>query len=182
MAKAKEVKDTKYSDENNAKRGNRYTTEQKLQCLMVLQANKFSLNKTSKQTGVADVTLKAWLATFGEELFGNAKEAEIQAETQVMASLIPAYQEKMQKDKAAFLTLAYEVKLNTLRKIQSKLARTNRVWDLVNIVRVLDKATYEAEKGLTPNPPAAPNFGNQQVNLFTQIHNKYSLPIPDEDE
>ena len=171
------MENQQYSAESNKNRGNRYTLDQKLQALMVYQANKFHLARTSQETGINEATIKHWMSRYGDELFGNALQAEIAGETNEMLAIMPVYQKEIDKNQAEFLRIAHEVKLKAVEKLQLKLKYTNNVATLVFIIKTLDRATNDARDVPASRLPAI----KKQVNVFNKLHQQFQFTLPDDD-
>lgn len=56
------------TENDNVKKRGSYTNEQKMEAVRLLADNNYNYYKTSKETGIARVTLEAWNSRFGTKL------------------------------------------------------------------------------------------------------------------
>lgn len=148
------------------KKRNRYSLEDKMKALIVLRENNYNYRLTSKETGVAAVTLENWYCKHKKDLENISVTKAIAEKAEIDATRLKT---KFLEKHYASLSDLTELAVTRIKQLIPKEKRLSSVTDALKVL--LDYSTKlsdsDEEKGKTEI-----NFIQQTINQLNNIGNK----------
>lgn len=162
------------------KRRKRFTTEQKVQALLILQRNNFKIPETAKQLSILPSLLSLWKNKLGDQVYGDQKERRSAQQQQTIESIVTTAKEKKEEltilkaiseftaNEGQWTNALFYAKFVILNKAVELAEKSKSLRDItgaLQIVSDLDK----------PDSPLESEFQKGKKNFVELVRKQYSF-------